>query len=222
MGLAGKAGDWERVQRLHGAMRAARIQPDVWTYASLAAACAACGNRWQEALAFEEDMRAAGVGSCRMIRYLMIHDPEILPNVPNVKRAICRPPAHVCSASCIKYMLRTCDVYHKHDQLFACEQECLLALPRVGVLPAGIAGNVVLLTTLMHVCQRGGQPAKATRIFRAAEAAGLQLDVVRAILGSLVCSLASGGVAGHCQACPAQLLHAKAARTAPDSHCQAS
>ena len=44
---------------------------------------------------------------------------------------------------------------------------------------AGIAGNVVLVTALMHVCQRGGQPARAMRIFRAAEAEGLPLDVVR-------------------------------------------
>ena len=57
----GKAEDWARVRELHSSMQAARIAPDVWTYASLMAACAAGGNRWQEARAFEEEMRGAGL-----------------------------------------------------------------------------------------------------------------------------------------------------------------
>lgn len=44
---------------------------------------------------------------------------------------------------------------------------------------AGIKGNVVLYTTLMSVCRRGGQPEMAVRIFRTMESDGLQLDVVR-------------------------------------------
>jgi pentatricopeptide repeat protein len=43
---------------------------------------------------------------------------------------------------------------------------------------AGTAGNVVLYTTLMHACARGGQGARAMRIFRTMEAQGLPLDVV--------------------------------------------
>lgn len=43
---------------------------------------------------------------------------------------------------------------------------------------AGIKGNVVLYTTLMSVCRRGGQPERAMRTFRTMEADGLQLDVV--------------------------------------------
>ena len=43
---------------------------------------------------------------------------------------------------------------------------------------AGIKGNVVLYTTLMNACRRGGQPELAMRIFRTMETDGLQLDVV--------------------------------------------
>ena len=44
---------------------------------------------------------------------------------------------------------------------------------------AGLEGNVVLYTTLMTVCHKGGQPERAMRIFRAMEGEGLQADVVR-------------------------------------------
>lgn len=37
---------------------------------------------------------------------------------------------------------------------------------------------MVLYTTLMSVCRRGGQPEMAVRIFRTMESDGLQLDVV--------------------------------------------
>lgn len=43
---------------------------------------------------------------------------------------------------------------------------------------AGIKGNVVLYTTLMNVCRRGGQPERAMAIFRTMETDGVQLDVV--------------------------------------------
>ena len=59
---AGKAGDWGRVQQLHGQMRAAGIKEDVWTFSALFGACQACGNRWQDALALHRDMEAAGAG----------------------------------------------------------------------------------------------------------------------------------------------------------------
>ena len=41
-------------------MRGASVELDVWTYASLIAACQSCGNRWQDALAFFQDMQDEG------------------------------------------------------------------------------------------------------------------------------------------------------------------
>lgn len=49
---------------------------------------------------------------------------------------------------------------------------------------AGLKGNVVLYTTLMTVCHKGGKPERAMRIFRTMEADGLQADVVRTPLTS--------------------------------------
>ena len=46
-------------------------------------------------------------------------------------------------------------------------------------LRAGLKGNVVLYTTLMTVCHKGGQPERAMRIFRTMEGEGFQADVVR-------------------------------------------
>lgn len=57
---AGKAGEWQKVLRLSSDMQRSGVQPDVWTYASLIAACQSCGNRWREALAFYEDMQKKG------------------------------------------------------------------------------------------------------------------------------------------------------------------
>lgn len=44
---------------------------------------------------------------------------------------------------------------------------------------AGIRSNVVVLTTLMNLCQRAGQHEHAIRLFRTMEADGLAIDVVR-------------------------------------------
>jgi pentatricopeptide repeat protein len=49
---------------------------------------------------------------------------------------------------------------------------------------AGLKGNVVLYTTLMTVCHKGGKPERAMRIFRTMEGEGLQADVVRTLLDS--------------------------------------
>ena len=49
---------------------------------------------------------------------------------------------------------------------------------------AGLKGNVVLYTTLMTVCHKGGKPERAMRIFRTMEGDGLQADVVRTPLTS--------------------------------------
>ena len=57
---AGKAGDWQRVMKLSSDMRRSGVKLDVWTYASLIAACQSCGNRWQDALAFFQDMQDEG------------------------------------------------------------------------------------------------------------------------------------------------------------------
>ena len=46
---------------------------------------------------------------------------------------------------------------------------------------AGLKGNVVLYTTLMTVCHKGGQLERAMRIFRAMEGEGLQADAVCAL-----------------------------------------
>ena len=57
---AGKAGDWQKVLKLSSDMQRSGVQPDVWTYASLIAACQSCGNRWREALTFYQDMQDNG------------------------------------------------------------------------------------------------------------------------------------------------------------------
>ena len=49
---------------------------------------------------------------------------------------------------------------------------------------AGLKGNVVLYTSLMTVCHKGGQPGRAMVIFRTMEGEGLQADVVRPLLAS--------------------------------------
>ena len=41
-------------------MQRSGVRRDVWTYASLIAACQSCGNRWREALAFYQDMQDEG------------------------------------------------------------------------------------------------------------------------------------------------------------------
>ena len=46
--------------KLSSDMQRSGVQPDVWTYASLIAACQSCGNRWREALAFYQDMQDKG------------------------------------------------------------------------------------------------------------------------------------------------------------------
>ena len=58
--VAGKAGDWQKVLKLSSDMQRSGVRPDVWTYASLIAACQSCGNRWREALAFYQDMQDKG------------------------------------------------------------------------------------------------------------------------------------------------------------------
>lgn len=63
IGVAGKAGDWERVMQLRAEMRQLSVKPDVWTFSALMAACQACGNRWKSALEFLEQMEAAGAGA---------------------------------------------------------------------------------------------------------------------------------------------------------------
>ena len=50
---------------------------------------------------------------------------------------------------------------------------------------AGVKGNVVLYTSLMTVCHKGGQPGRAMVIFRTMECEGLQADVVRTL--ELIC-----------------------------------
>ncbi len=65
---AGKAGDWQRVMKLAEDMQRSSMAPDVWTYASLIAACQSCGNRWKDALAFYQDMQDKGrprVAACQ-------------------------------------------------------------------------------------------------------------------------------------------------------------
>lgn len=64
VGIAGKAGEWQKVLKLSADMQRSGVQPDVWTYASLIAACQSCGNRWREALNFYQDMQDKGVRSC--------------------------------------------------------------------------------------------------------------------------------------------------------------
>ena len=46
--------------KLSADMRRSGVKRDVWTYASLISACQSCGNRWQDALAFFQDMQAEG------------------------------------------------------------------------------------------------------------------------------------------------------------------
>ena len=46
--------------KLSSDMRRSNVKLDVWTYASLIAACQSCGNRWQDALAFLQDMQDEG------------------------------------------------------------------------------------------------------------------------------------------------------------------
>ena len=72
-GRAGKAGNWQRVLKLASDMQRSSVQPDVWTYASLIAACQSCGNRWQDALAFYQDMQDKGELPCTEAR-----EPRIL------------------------------------------------------------------------------------------------------------------------------------------------
>ena len=65
---AGKAGDWQRVMKLAEDMQNNGVARDVWTYASLIAACQSCGNRWKDALAFYQDMQDKGrppVAACK-------------------------------------------------------------------------------------------------------------------------------------------------------------
>ena len=50
--------------KLASDMQRSSVQPDVWTYASLIAACQSCGNRWQDALAFYQDMQDKGELLC--------------------------------------------------------------------------------------------------------------------------------------------------------------
>ena len=47
---------------------------------------------------------------------------------------------------------------------------------------------MVLYTTLMTVCHKGGQPERAMRIFRAMEGEGLQADVVRPLSADTICA----------------------------------
>lgn len=58
---AGKAGEWKRTMAVLKSMRAARVQPDVYTYTSLIRACQSCGNRWQSAIEFFNQMQQAGL-----------------------------------------------------------------------------------------------------------------------------------------------------------------
>ena len=69
-GNAGKAGEWQKVMKLSSDMQRSGVKPDVWTYASLIAACQSCGNRWREALNFYQDMQDKGVRSCNVARDL--------------------------------------------------------------------------------------------------------------------------------------------------------
>ncbi len=54
--------------KLSADMRRSGVQPDVWTYASLIAACQSCGNRWREALDFYQDMQDKGARSGMITR----------------------------------------------------------------------------------------------------------------------------------------------------------
>ena len=50
--------------KLSSDMRRSGVKRDVWTYASLIAACQSCGNRWQDALVFFQDMQDEGGPLC--------------------------------------------------------------------------------------------------------------------------------------------------------------
>lgn len=57
--------------KLSADMQRSNVEPDVWTYASLIAACQSCGNRWQDALQFYKDMQDRGdyhIWACIMRR----------------------------------------------------------------------------------------------------------------------------------------------------------
>lgn len=67
------------------------VARDVWTYASLIAACQSCGNRWKDALAFYQDMQDKGrppVAACKG-RAVQIHWSQVIPATSDLRRNSC-------------------------------------------------------------------------------------------------------------------------------------
>lgn len=177
-------GEWDRMMRYFSSMKSAGVQADVYTFTSLIRACQSCGNRWQNAFVFFNQMRPAG----KAVPTGGSHICKSIVNAPDGLVLCCQCSLHctffVSEVPWIKLLEGSASNSNASDWSGPFAKPPTASLPIAAPPPTphcaltGVQPNVQAYTALVSVCNHAGQPAEALRALYAMDAAGVQLDAV--------------------------------------------